>query len=121
MKEHGIDAEHFLTQENANRVFNLDESGFPLGGSNKLKVIDERARPLIYCKTTENKGQITVLGCVSDDGHFEKPYVIFPGQRPSYNISEADRKKYDLGRSKSGWISTAGSQIFSSTLSRKEE
>ena len=33
--EHGIEAETFFTVENASRVFNLDESGFPLQGTSQ--------------------------------------------------------------------------------------
>ena len=40
--EHNIDAEQFFSDANSKRIFNLDESGFPLGGTNgKLKVITE--------------------------------------------------------------------------------
>ena len=34
MAEHNIDAASFLCEDNAHRVFNADESGFPLAGSN---------------------------------------------------------------------------------------
>lgn len=40
MKEHNIAVAEFFVDENAPRVFNCDESGFPLAGtSGKLKVI----------------------------------------------------------------------------------
>ena len=39
-KEHNLNANEFLATENSSRIFNLDESGFPLQGTNgKLKVI----------------------------------------------------------------------------------
>ena len=31
-KEHNLDAETFLSESNAHRIFNLDETGFPLAG-----------------------------------------------------------------------------------------
>ena len=38
--EHGIIAAEFFTPENGSRIFNLDESGFPLQGTNqRLQVI----------------------------------------------------------------------------------
>ena len=41
--EHGIDAETFFSSDNASRIFNLDESGFPLAGtSGKLQVFATR-------------------------------------------------------------------------------
>ena len=33
-EEHNIDAKEFLSESNSTRIFNLDESGFPLQGTN---------------------------------------------------------------------------------------
>ena len=106
LSEHGIQAKEFLTTENSNRVFNLDESGFPLGATGKLRVMAEKGSKNVYNTATENKEQITVLGCVSADGTFEKPFVLFPGVRPTYNLRGIDPSKYNLGVTKSGWISS---------------
>ena len=42
LTEHGIEAKEFFVAENSNRVFNLDETGFPLAEANKLKIVSER-------------------------------------------------------------------------------
>ena len=54
-EEHGLEAEDFLTEENSHRVFNLDESGFPLCGTNKLKIVTERGCKNVYNVATESK------------------------------------------------------------------
>ena len=106
-KEHNISATDFFCEENASRVFNLDESGFPLAGTNgKLKVITTRGTKNVYRICPDTREQITVLGCVSASGFMAKPFVIFPGIRPNYNFSEVNPDDYHLGtNSPNGWIS----------------
>ena len=105
-EEHQIDAHDFLQEKNADRIFNLDESGFPLAGTNgKLKIITARGAKNVYKMAPDTKEQITVLGCVSAAGNYSKPFVIFPGIKPKYNLQHVNPDDYDLGSSKSGWIS----------------
>ena len=105
--EHRIIAKDFFVPENASRIFNLDESGFPLGGGKKLKVVAERGVKNVYNVSTESKESITVLACVSADGSCQKPYVIFPGLRqPNYNFRQVDPSKYDVAFTPNGWISS---------------
>lgn len=106
LEEHGIVARDFLVEENNGRIFNLDETGFPLCGSNKLKVISERGSKNVYNVATESKEQITVLGCVSARGQFQKPYVLFPGVRPTFNFQNVDPSKFTVGVTPNGWISS---------------
>ena len=40
--EHNHIASEFITPGDANRIFNLNESGFPLGGKNGMKLITEK-------------------------------------------------------------------------------
>ena len=102
LKEHDMVASEFFTEENRSRIFNLDESGFPLGGSNKLKIVTQRGSKAVYNVTGENREQITVLFCAAADGTFEKPLVIFPGIRPTEK--KFDKDKYSIAYTKSGWI-----------------
>ena len=102
---HGIDAKEFFTEENAGRIFNLYESGFPLAGTNgKLKVITTKGAKSIYRLTPDTKEQVTILGCTSAAGDFAKPYVVFSGVRPKYNFQRVNPEDYDLGRSENGWM-----------------
>ena len=104
--EHQIDVHEFLNDNNGDRIFNLDESGFPLAGTNgKLKVITARGAKNVYKIAPDTKEQITVLGCVSASGTFSKPFVIFPGLRPKYNLKDVNPDDFNLGSSQNGWIS----------------
>ena len=47
---------------------------------------------------------MTVLCCASADGQFSKPFVIYPGVRPKYNLEGVNVDDYDLGNSSNGWI-----------------
>lgn len=114
--EHQIEAREFFTKDNGSRVFNLDESGFPLQGtSGKLQVITKRGIKNVYRMATDNREQITVLACASADGKFQKPLVLFPGIRtPKFNFKGVDPDKYDVGHSANGWMT---SEVFFTWLS----
>ena len=106
-EEHEIVAREFLCEENSHRVFNLDESGFPLAGTNgKLKVITERGTKNVYRVAPDTREQVTVLGCASADGTLQKPFVVFPGVRPNFNFDGVDPDDFDIGRSPNGWMDT---------------
>lgn len=115
-EEHSIVASEFFTDENRNRVFNIDESGFPLHGTaGKCKIIAERGSKNVHRLAPDTKLQITVLACTAGDGKFSNPLVIFPGKKlPKYNLSDVNENDYDLGYSPNGWIS---SEAFFSWLS----
>lgn len=102
--EHNIVAEEFLSPENGNRIFNLDESGFPLQGTAaKLKIIAERGSKNIYKLSSDSKEQITVLVCADAAGEPSKPLVIYPGVRPpKFNFSGVDESSYDVSFTPNG-------------------
>ena len=103
-QEHDIKAEEFLAVPNAHRIFNLDESGFPLQGTNsKLKVVGEKGCRNVYKLAPENKTQITVLACISASGEYSKPFIIFPGRKlPKYNFSGVNEEDFDVGFTDNG-------------------
>ena len=107
-EEHGIDAERFFTEANLERIYNADESGFPLQGTaGKCQVIVERGTKNIHRLAPDSKTQITVLSCVSAAGTFSKPFVLFPGKKlPKFNLTDVSEDDFDLGYSDSGWISS---------------
>lgn len=96
--EHEIDATEFLQESNASRVFNIDESGFPLQGTNgKMKVVAETGCKNIHRLAPDTKEQITVLGCVSASGSYSKPMVILPGMRlPKFNFNGVNPDDFDV-------------------------
>ena len=85
--EYNLNAKTFLTEVNADRIFYLDESGFPLQGTNgRMKIIAEKGARSVRKLTTDSKEQITVLACTSANGKFSKPLVIFPGSKNAITI-----------------------------------
>ena len=104
--EHNIIAEDFLIEANSHRIFNLDETGFPLCGTSKLKVVTEKGTKNVYNVSSESKEQITVLGCVSANGDFQKPFVLFPGVRPSFNFQNVNPDNYNVGNTQNGWMTS---------------
>lgn len=107
LEEHNIVAEQFLCKNNSARIFNLDESGFPLAGTNgQLKVLTKRGAKNVYKITPDCKEQVTVLCCASASGTLSKPYVIFPGVRPKFNFEGVNPNDFDVGASPNGWISS---------------
>ena len=104
--EHGLDATEFVATSNASRIFNVDESRFPLSGTNgKLKIITARGAKNVYRLAPDTKEQVTALGCISAAGDSTKPFVIYPGVRPKFNFEGVQPEDYDLGTSLNGWIS----------------
>lgn len=103
-EEHDIDAEDFLSEENSARIFNADESGFPLAGTNgKLKVITEKGSRNVYKLAPDTKEQITVLACASASGTYCKPLVIYPGMKlPRFNFNGVNAEDFDVGFTPSG-------------------
>lgn len=108
----------FNNDENWSRIFNLDETGFPLAGSSggaKLKVLAEKGSKSVIRITPETKEQITVLGNVCANGQFYKPLILFPGQTyRATNITSLkteDANKISVGISDSGWMT--GETFFS--------
>ena len=105
-EEHSIDAENLFSCENAERIFNLDESGFALSGTNsRLRIIAERGSKNVYKLAPDSREQITVLACISSGGTFQKPLVLFPGVRtPKPNFTNVNPDDYDIGSSPNGWM-----------------
>ena len=102
--EHGIDAVDFFVEGNGDRCYNLDESGFPLAGTNgKMKIITERGIKNVHKLAPDTKEQITVLACVSAGGTYSKPLVIYPGLRaPKISFDGVNESEYDVGFTPNG-------------------
>ena len=58
------------------RIFNVDESGFPLQ-AHKSSVVAEKGSKHPTTVTTGDKAQITVIACVNAGGAKFPPMVIF--------------------------------------------
>lgn len=94
--------EHNLTNK-AERLWNADESGFPLQ-YHCGKVMAPRGAKCVYSMNSSDKQQITTLVCVSGAGHVIPPMHIFPGERFRYNPLKGGVYGSYLGRSSNGWM-----------------
>lgn len=104
--EHGIEAAEFLAENNARRIFNLDECFFPLAGNNcLLQAITTRGIKKTNRSAPDSRDQISVLSCTSAAGDFTKPFVIFPTIGPKLNIEGVQSEDFDLSTSQNGWMS----------------
>ena len=64
------------------RVFNADESGFPLDASTGrvAKVLAGKGCKHVRLRAPGSKAQFTVLGCSNAAGDYMPPFMIFPGR-----------------------------------------
>ena len=104
LEEHNLVATEFLSEENKERIYNLDENGFPLQGTaGKMKIITGRGTKCVYKLSPDTKQQITVLACVSAGGTNSNPLVIYPGlQTPNYNFTDVNEEDYNVGFTPNG-------------------
>ncbi|XP_046581221.1 MFS-type transporter clz9-like, partial [Haliotis rubra] len=93
------------------RIFNADESGFPLCPKSG-KVLAEKGCQNVYNFSSSDKSQVTVLACASAAGTYVTPMIVYPGSRFHYNPLEGFESAV-LGRSESGWMD---SELFASWL-----
>ena len=95
--------------EDPTRIYNCDETGFPLAPKPK-KVIVERGGTHHYQSGIANtKAQITVLLCCSAVGHYTKPLVVYPGVQPRTELRQHFHDTFNeglFGNSESGWMDT---------------
>lgn len=89
---------------NADRIFNCDESAFYLSPKDKT-VLAKRGDKTVYSfVANDEKECLTVLIMGSANGVLSPPMVIFPYKRVPEAIVESLPEKWALGRSESGWM-----------------
>jgi hypothetical protein len=82
--------EHGILPHN---IYGFDESGFPLGGGGKTRVIGPITSKSAKRQRNGNKENVTVMACICADGSNVPPVVIFSGQ----NFLEKWRQKNPIG------------------------
>ena len=103
--------DHNALTQDPNRIWNMDESGFPLSVK-KPKALATCGSKNVYNVTTETHQNITVVACCNAAGNFMPPQIIFKGERKR-NIGMEDFDTALYSSSKSGWTD---SSIFLSFL-----
>ncbi|XP_033753176.1 uncharacterized protein LOC117336676 [Pecten maximus] len=87
---------------NPRRIFNADESGFPLCVKSG-KVMAAKGSKHVYHVVSNSKTQITVMACFNSLGDYLPPLIVFPGQRLR-NVGIADFPDAIFGQTDSGWM-----------------
>ena len=89
------------------RLFNADETGFPLAVQSG-KVLAPRGAKTVYHVATSEKTQITTLACFNAMGQYMAPLVLFPGKRiKEVNVKDFEEAYYQC--TESGWMTA---QVF---------
>ena len=84
------------------RLFNADESGFPLC-VNSGRVLAEKGARHVYQVSSGTKQQITFMACFNAAGDYCPPLIVYPGQRfRDIGVEEFPEAIY--GHSDNGWM-----------------
>ena len=90
------------------RIFNCDESGFPLEHK-PGKLVGVKGQKDFHSTTSGEKAQLTVLACVSATGYALPPLIIFDRKRLKPALTDSEILGTSYGLSNKGWID---SEIF---------
>ena len=85
------------------QIYNVDETGMPLDHQ-PPKTVTQKGQKKVRCRTSGNKSQVTVIGCVSAAGQAIPPFVIFDSKslNKQWTIGEVNGTTY--GMSSKGWV-----------------
>ncbi|XP_005105750.1 uncharacterized protein LOC101853723 [Aplysia californica] len=122
MKEY-IDQQDASLLTSPDRIFNAGESGFSVCPKTK-KVISETGAKHVNALTSGSRQQVTTLACISANGRYLLPLLIFPYKRdPPYNALEGFEQaffnKSDNGRITEGVFLSFLRDIFIPHLARE--
>ncbi len=85
------------------QLYNCDESGMPLERKTP-KTIAIRGTKKVRQRSSGNKTQVSVLGCVSATGQAIPPMVIFAGNNFNHHLSAGEVPGTLYGMSENGWM-----------------
>ena len=91
--------------ESPNRIYNVDGTGMPLNHC-APKIVTGRGHKKVRYRTSGNKSQITVIGCVSATGHSIPPFVIFDSKSLNMEWRKGEIPGTSFGLSDKGWVDT---------------
>ena len=84
------------------RIYNMDKSGIPLDHK-APKIVAPKGMKKVHCRTSENKGQITIIACANAAGSVIPPMVIFEGKRLNFEWIKSEVPNTQYGMSERGW------------------
>ena len=92
--------------EDPTRIYNCDETGFPLAPKPKKIIIERGGNHHYQTGIANTKAQITSASTV---GHYTKPLVVYPGVQPQTELCQHFHDTFNeglFGNSESGWMDT---------------
>lgn len=94
--------EHDL-KDKPGQIYNVDETGMSFE-HRAPRVVTKKGKKKICYRTSGNKNQVTVIGCVSAAGHAVPPFVIFDAKRLNTEWVEGEVPGTTYGLSSKGWV-----------------
>ncbi|XP_063954148.1 uncharacterized protein LOC129283361 [Lytechinus pictus] len=102
--------------EEPNRLFNADESGFPLGGRASDRVLSLKGERVIQQFKNAEKGQVTVLVTACASGSFLPPMIVLPGRHGDGSAYQGAPRGAFFARTKNGWMDSKAFYGFIANL-----
>ena len=96
LDEHGLN-------DRPSQLYNVDESGMPLDHRPPRIVVKKGQRKVRY-RTSGNKSQVTVVGCVNAAGSAMPPFVIFDAKSLNMEWAKGEVPGSTYGLSAGGLI-----------------
>ena len=87
------------------QIYNVDETGIPLD-HRPPKVVTKKGQKKVRSRTSGNKSQITVIGCVNAGGSHMPPFVIFDAKNLNHAWTTGEVPGTTYGTSQKGWVDT---------------
>ena len=85
------------------QLYNVDETGMPFDHC-APNVVAKKGQKKVRYRTSGNKSQVTVIGCVSAAGHAIPPFVIFDSKTLNHEWTEGELSGTTYGLSDKGWV-----------------
>ncbi|XP_064083214.1 uncharacterized protein LOC135199256 [Macrobrachium nipponense] len=110
LMDEGLNANEFLSPDNASRVFTCNKTGIVIGAQDETsKVWDKKGTVASWKVSGMGKPMMTVLCCASADGSLMRPFIVNKGKNPSVYMNHQDLEadSYRRGCSDSGLMTPA--------------
>ena len=98
LQEHGV-------MDSPAQIYNVDETGMPLD-HRPPKIVTRKGQKNVCYRTSGNKSQITVIGCISAVGQAIPPFVIFDAKNLNVEWTNGEVPGTTYGLSEKGWVDT---------------
>lgn len=85
------------------QIYNVDESGMPFE-HRPPRVLARKGQRKVRCRTSGNKSQVTVIGCVSAAGQAIPPFVIYDAKSLNMEWTKGEVPGTTYGLSNRGWV-----------------